>query len=105
MPFPSRTREQAVETHDADGSIETRGFAVTPEAAEIDREPLPAESSAEGNGRAELSARAEEIARASVRQRRIPRASYRLQFHKGFTFRDAERLVPYLAALGISDLY
>lgn len=33
------------------------------------------------------------------------RATYRLQFHKDFTFRDAEALVPYLAALGVSHLY
>jgi len=35
----------------------------------------------------------------------VPTATYRLQFHKGFTFVDAERLVPYLAALGISHVY
>jgi malto-oligosyltrehalose synthase len=34
-----------------------------------------------------------------------PRATYRLQFHKGFTFPDAERLVPYFARLGISHVY
>lgn len=34
-----------------------------------------------------------------------PRAMYRLQFHHGFTFRDAERLVPYLSTLGVSHLY
>ncbi|MGB9367885.1 MAG: malto-oligosyltrehalose synthase [Xanthobacteraceae bacterium] len=34
-----------------------------------------------------------------------PRATYRLQFHKGFTFADAERLVSYFARLGISHLY
>jgi (1->4)-alpha-D-glucan 1-alpha-D-glucosylmutase len=33
------------------------------------------------------------------------RATYRLQFHEGFTFRDAEALVPYLARLGISHVY
>jgi (1->4)-alpha-D-glucan 1-alpha-D-glucosylmutase len=33
------------------------------------------------------------------------RATYRLQFHSGFTFRDATEMVPYLAALGISHLY
>jgi (1->4)-alpha-D-glucan 1-alpha-D-glucosylmutase len=33
------------------------------------------------------------------------RATYRLQFHEKFTFRDAEALVPYLARLGISHLY
>lgn len=34
-----------------------------------------------------------------------PRATYRIQFHKGFTFTDGTRLAPYLAALGISHLY
>ena len=35
----------------------------------------------------------------------IPRATYRLQFHSGFTFADAEKRVPYLDALGISHIY
>jgi (1->4)-alpha-D-glucan 1-alpha-D-glucosylmutase len=34
-----------------------------------------------------------------------PRATYRMQFHKGFTFADAAALAPYLAALGVSHLY
>ncbi len=34
-----------------------------------------------------------------------PRATYRLQLNEGFTFRDAERLIPYLAEMGISHLY
>jgi malto-oligosyltrehalose synthase len=34
-----------------------------------------------------------------------PRATMRLQFHRGFTFADAEALVPYMADLGISHLY
>jgi (1->4)-alpha-D-glucan 1-alpha-D-glucosylmutase len=34
-----------------------------------------------------------------------PRATYRLQFHKGFRFRDAAALAPYLADLGISHVY
>jgi malto-oligosyltrehalose synthase len=33
------------------------------------------------------------------------RATMRLQFHNGFKFADAERLVPYAAALGISHVY
>ena len=33
------------------------------------------------------------------------RATYRLQFHRHFTFRDATALVPYLAALGVSHVY
>jgi hypothetical protein len=36
---------------------------------------------------------------------RIPRATYRIQFNHGFTFRDAAEVVPYLAELGVSDLY
>ena len=36
---------------------------------------------------------------------RIPRATYRLQLNAQFTFKDAENLLPYFAALGISDLY
>jgi (1->4)-alpha-D-glucan 1-alpha-D-glucosylmutase len=36
---------------------------------------------------------------------RVPLATYRLQFHKAFTFRDATALLPYLDALGVSDLY
>jgi len=40
-----------------------------------------------------------------IAQRRIPRATYRLQFHKGFTFQQARDLVFYFDELGISDLY
>src|SRR5947207_8162129 len=36
---------------------------------------------------------------------RVPLATYRVQFNRGFTFHDAARLVPYLGELGISDLY
>ena len=36
---------------------------------------------------------------------RVPAATYRLQFHHEFRFITAQALVPYLAALGISDLY
>ncbi|MBV9603057.1 MAG: malto-oligosyltrehalose synthase [Chloroflexi bacterium] len=34
-----------------------------------------------------------------------PAATYRLQFHAGFTFEDARRLIPYLHDLGISHIY
>ena len=37
--------------------------------------------------------------------KRIPRATYRLQFNHQFTFNDAARIVPYLAKLGISHVY
>ena len=35
----------------------------------------------------------------------IPRATYRVQLHRDFTFADARAIVPYLARLGISHLY
>lgn len=35
----------------------------------------------------------------------VPTATYRLQFNRNFTFRDAAELVPYLASLGISHCY
>ncbi|MBX3619102.1 MAG: malto-oligosyltrehalose synthase [Rhizobacter sp.] len=35
----------------------------------------------------------------------IPRATYRLQFHKGFGFDDALAVLPYLQRLGVSHVY
>ena len=35
----------------------------------------------------------------------FPTATYRLQFHAGFTFAQAREIVPYLARLGISHVY
>src|SRR5437879_4251989 len=40
-----------------------------------------------------------------ARRRRLPEATYRLQLHAGFTFRDATRLVPYLRDLGVTHCY
>src|SRR5689334_10852821 len=37
--------------------------------------------------------------------RKIPRATYRLQFRKEFGFEDAAEIAPYLASLGISHVY
>ncbi len=34
-----------------------------------------------------------------------PRATYRLQFHAGFTFKQAAAIAPYLSRLGISHIY
>ncbi|MBV8815027.1 MAG: malto-oligosyltrehalose synthase [Verrucomicrobia bacterium] len=36
---------------------------------------------------------------------RIPIATYRLQFSRNFTFKDAVGIIPYLEKLGISDVY
>ena len=37
--------------------------------------------------------------------RSIPRATYRIQLHRGFGFRDARRALPYLSELGVSHVY
>jgi (1->4)-alpha-D-glucan 1-alpha-D-glucosylmutase len=36
---------------------------------------------------------------------RIPSCTYRLQFNRAFTFAQARQIVPYLHALGVSDVY
>jgi (1->4)-alpha-D-glucan 1-alpha-D-glucosylmutase len=36
---------------------------------------------------------------------RIPTCTYRLQFNRRFTFNQAREIVPYLRALGVSDVY
>src|SRR5205807_6272234 len=36
---------------------------------------------------------------------RIPVCTYRLQFNRWFTFAQAREIVPYLRALGVSDVY
>jgi (1->4)-alpha-D-glucan 1-alpha-D-glucosylmutase len=38
-------------------------------------------------------------------RRRLPEATYRLQFHAGFTFRAAAGLADYLRSLGVTDCY
>lgn len=40
-----------------------------------------------------------------MQQARLPASTYRLQFHAGFTFQDATRIIPGLAWLGITDVY
>jgi len=40
-----------------------------------------------------------------TRSPQIPRATYRLQLHAGFTFDDAVAILPYLADLGVSHVY
>jgi len=42
---------------------------------------------------------------AIARRRAVPTSTYRVQLHAGFQFRDAARIAPYLAKLGITDLY
>jgi (1->4)-alpha-D-glucan 1-alpha-D-glucosylmutase len=49
-----------------------------------------------------LEARAVQRAQSAIR---LPESTYRLQFHAGFTFRDALAIVPYLRDLGITHCY
>src|ERR1700755_869814 len=35
----------------------------------------------------------------------IPRATYRVQLNKAFTFKDVTGIIPYLATLGVSHVY
>jgi len=42
---------------------------------------------------------------ALARRQHLPESTYRLQFHAGFTFRDATAIVPYLRDLGITHVY
>ncbi|WP_316739117.1 malto-oligosyltrehalose synthase [Pedobacter aquatilis] len=35
----------------------------------------------------------------------IPVSTYRIQFHKGFTFKDFEKILPYLNKLGVDTIY
>ncbi|SFP37183.1 malto-oligosyltrehalose synthase [Variovorax sp. 770b2] len=63
-----------------------------------------------GIGEALRAARPRPVAAAEGRaaaglQTRVPRATYRLQFHKDFGFDDAIRVLPYLAKLGVSHVY
>lgn len=53
----------------------------------------------------DLDALVEKTRQALHARRRLPEATYRLQFNAQFTFRDAAALVPYLHDLGITDCY
>jgi (1->4)-alpha-D-glucan 1-alpha-D-glucosylmutase len=53
-----------------------------------------------------LSEQLTEALRQRLRERqRLPVSTYRLQLHRGSNFRDARAVVPYLARLGITDVY
>src|SRR5438309_7454541 len=54
----------------------------------------PIKSKAAGTGQGPVS-----------REAFYPESTYRLQFHKGFTFGDAIAIVPYLAELGVTHVY
>ncbi len=51
------------------------------------------------------AATAEVPARRHERPSRVPVTLYRVQFNAGFTFEQAQALMPYWSALGITDLY
>ena len=45
------------------------------------------------------------VSRIMKPESKIPRATYRLQLNRDFTFAQAKAIVPYLAELGISHCY
>lgn len=47
----------------------------------------------------------EQVARTAAARSALPESTYRLQFHAGFTFRDALAIAPYLRDLGITHCY
>ncbi len=64
----------------------------------------------EGEGSTDLSPEAAQAERLfdevlADTEPSVPRATYRVQLHAGFTFEEARRRVDYLAALGVSHLY
>ncbi|SEK35529.1 maltooligosyl trehalose synthase [Stigmatella aurantiaca] len=74
-----------------DGSKEAK--AATPQ--QVEREVAQVAEALYGRLREELLESA----------RRTPLSTYRFQLHQGFRFEDARKVVPYLARLGVSDLY
>jgi (1->4)-alpha-D-glucan 1-alpha-D-glucosylmutase len=69
------------------------------------RLPATAEALREERG-GRLAPREDAVPAVKVRTAPIiPRATYRMQFNRGFTFRDAQAAVPYLHRLGVSHLY
>jgi (1->4)-alpha-D-glucan 1-alpha-D-glucosylmutase len=63
--------------------------------------------SGSGGGGAGEAARVKELVAELAREppARRPASTYRLQLHAAFGFDDAVRVLPYLEALGVSDLY
>lgn len=68
----------------------------TAASKEPDTVPVDAES---------VATRIVERVREQLAVERQPSATYRWQFHRGFTFHDAAQLTPYLESLGISHVY
>jgi (1->4)-alpha-D-glucan 1-alpha-D-glucosylmutase len=52
-----------------------------------------------------LTALVSDVERGAAARRCSPEATYRLQFHARFSFRDAAHIVPYLHDIGISHVY
>ncbi|CAA9567141.1 MAG: GH13_26 / GH13 [uncultured Thermomicrobiales bacterium] len=79
---------------------------VTVAAPEVVSEQSPKPDEPEDAARQERrAALATALVDTVPRAARVPTATYRLQINPGFTFRDAEAVVPYLADLGAGDAY
>ena len=105
-----------VQLEDALGSVEQANLPGTTDQQPNWRRKLPIDLDAigaDGDSRKLFDAMARLRPRAAAAgsalaagvPTRVPRATYRLQFHKDFGFDDAVRILPYLAQLGVSHIY
>ncbi len=75
-------------------------------STEVSMPPSPnQEDDADGSMARRIAVRLAEQVRENLKQEVGPTATYRLQFHRGFTFQDAAMLAPYLSKLGITHIY
>ncbi|WP_260590745.1 malto-oligosyltrehalose synthase [Variovorax sp. DXTD-1] len=129
LATPSPRTMQAVHAFLAAAPSALMVFQLEDVAGEVDQANMPGTVDTHPNWRRKLAATVEALAAsdamrglaghlraarprrsasaepAPLLQARVPRATYRLQFHKGFSFDDAIRVLPYLAQLGVSHVY
>ncbi|MGQ0503822.1 MAG: alpha-amylase family glycosyl hydrolase, partial [Myxococcaceae bacterium] len=79
------------------GDAETQPKSLPDSKSQLDSKPQPDPQ--------QVDALFNETRARLIAQRRTPLATYRVQLNKDFTFEHARQLVPYLARLGVSDLY
>jgi len=129
-PAPSPRTMQAVHAYLAAAPSALMVFQLEDVAGEVEQANMPGTTDSHPNWRRKLAPGVQELVAGEAMQglaerlraarprpsagaatapqllqARVPRATYRLQFHKGFGFDDAIRVLPYLAQLGVSHVY
>jgi (1->4)-alpha-D-glucan 1-alpha-D-glucosylmutase len=130
QPTPSARVMQAVHAFLAKAPSALMVFQLEDVVGEIDQANLPGTIDTHPNWRRKLPSSVQALAASDAMQglaeclraarprrstvsseppplpeARVPRATYRLQFHKDFTFDHAIEVLPYLAQLGVSHVY